>query len=135
WDIEETTVGVNCVRYVYTVLALAGLLVAGGLTAAFTIGDRLEGVDPFGIATFSWVLAAFMILIAKSVRVTEWPWRSFLQGRVTCRSLSELRAVTGANEQDLILYLLTNEQENVLVTRGPYNRLFTRKGDAGFSID
>ncbi|KAK3349882.1 hypothetical protein B0T25DRAFT_250760 [Lasiosphaeria hispida] len=135
WDIEETTVGVNCVRYVYTVLALAGLLVAGGLTAAFTIGDRLEGVDPFGIATFSWVLAAFLILIAKSVRVTEWPWRSFLQGRVTCRSLSELRAVTGANEQDLILYLLTNEQENVLVTRGPYNRLFTRKGDSGFSID
>ncbi|ROT37781.1 hypothetical protein SODALDRAFT_333534 [Sodiomyces alkalinus F11] len=139
WDIDEMAVRVKCVSYVYSVLGIAGFLVAGGLAAAFTIGDRVEGVDPFNIASFSWLLAGFLILIAKSIRVTEWPWRDFLLGRVTCRSLSELRAVTSANEQDLILYLLTKEPESVLITRGPYNRLFTRKEEqafaGGFSID
>jgi hypothetical protein len=139
WDIEEMAVRVKCGKYVYLVLGIAGFLVAGGLAAAFTIGDRVEGVDPFNIASFSWLLAGFIILIAKSIRVTEWPWRDFLLGRVTCRSLSELRAVTSANEQDLILYLLTKEPESVLITRGPYNRLFTRKEEqapaGGFSID
>ena len=56
---------------------------------------------------------------------------------MTCRSLSELAAVTQANEQDLNMYLLTKESENVLVTKGPYNKMFTRKvnGTNGFSID
>jgi hypothetical protein len=95
-------------------------------------------VDPFNIATFSWLLAGFIILVAKSIRVNEWPWRDFLLGRVTCRSLSELRAVTGANEQDLYLYLLTKESETALITRGPYNKMFVRKEEhssGGFSID
>lgn len=138
WDIEEMAVRVKCAKYVYTVLACAGILVIGGLVCGFTVGDRLEGVDPFNIATFAWLLAGFIILVAKSIRVTEWPWRDFLLGRVTCRSLSELRAVTGANEQDLYLYLLTKESETVLVSRGPYNKMFTRReghSSGGFSID
>lgn len=141
WDMEETAVSVSCPRYVYTVLGCAGLLVCGGLAAGFFLGERLEGVDPFNITMFSWLLAGFLILIAKSVRVADWPWRDFLLGRVTCRSLSELSSVTGANEQDLILYLLTKEPESVLITRGPYNRLFNRKEDlrvgrgGGFSMD
>ena len=95
----------------------------------------LQGVDPFNITTFSWVLAGFIILVAKSIRVTEWPWRDFLLGRVTCRSLSELHSVTGANEQDIFLYLLTKESEDILITRGPYNKMFMRRGPDGFSID
>jgi hypothetical protein len=138
WDIEEMAVRVKCAKYVYSVLFCAGILVAGGLATGFSLGNSLEGVDPFNIATFTWVVAGFMILIAKSIRVAEWPWRDFLMGRVTCRSLSELHAVTGANEQDLYLYLLTKESESVLVTRGPYNKMFVRKedhGSGGFSID
>ncbi|KAF2186507.1 hypothetical protein K469DRAFT_706494 [Zopfia rhizophila CBS 207.26] len=135
WDIEETSVRVQCPQYVYTVLTICGILVAGGLTSAFTMGQRVRGVDPFGIATFSWVVAGFIVVVSKSIRVNDWPWRDFLLGRVTCRSLSELQAVTGLNDQDLLLYLLTKESENVLITRGPYNKMFTRKGDSGFSID
>ena len=135
WDIEENSVRVKCVQYVYSVLVGATVLVIGGLAVGFSLGNRLKGVDPFGIATYVWVLSGFIILLAKSIRVNDWPWRDFLLGRVTCRSLSELQAVTGANEQDLILYLLTKESESVLVTRGPYNKVFTRKRDTGFSID
>ncbi|KAK0725881.1 hypothetical protein B0H67DRAFT_472884, partial [Lasiosphaeris hirsuta] len=109
WDIEQYTISIKCTRYVYTVIGCAALLVVAGLISAFTIRERIEGVDPFGLANFSWLLAAFGILIAKSIRVTEWPWRDFLLGRVTCRTLSELQSVTSTNEQDLILCLLTHE--------------------------
>jgi hypothetical protein len=141
WHILEESVRVKCPKYVYTVLFLCGVLALGGLMGGIFIGGREKGalkdVDPFNIATFSWVLAGFIILIAKSIRVNDWPWRDFILGRVTCRSLSELAAVTQANEQDLILYLLTKESENVLITKGPYNKMFTRKVNAtnGFSID
>ncbi|KAK0627550.1 hypothetical protein B0T14DRAFT_512852 [Immersiella caudata] len=138
WDIEELAVRVKCAKYVYTVLAIATAFVVGGLVCGFTVGESIVGVDPFNIATFSWLLAGFIILVAKSIRVNEWPWRDFLLGRVTCRSLSELRAVTGANEQDLYLYLLTKESETALITRGPYNKMFVRKEEhssGGFSID
>ncbi|KAH7012564.1 uncharacterized protein B0I36DRAFT_339684 [Microdochium trichocladiopsis] len=97
----------------------------------------LQGVDPFGFTSYSWIIAAFIMLIAKSTRVNEWPWRDFLLRRVTCRSLSELHAVTGVDEQDLLAYLLTMEYENVLRTSGPHNSVFMRRaGPAeGFSID
>lgn len=139
WDIEESSVSIKCAKYVYTVLVSCGAIVIGGLMVGIFMGEResgaLQGVDPFNIASFSWVLAGFIILLAKSIRVNEWPWRDFLLGRVTCRSLSELRAVTGSDEQDLIHYLLTKEAENVLIAKGPYNQMFVRKGDGGFSID
>jgi hypothetical protein len=141
WVMEEKAVRVRCPKYVYAVLTICAILVIGGLMIGIFLGKVeqgsivLQGVDPFGIATFAWVVAGFIILVAKSIRVYEWPWRDFLLRRVTCRSLSELRAVTGANEQDLLVYLLTKESENVLITKGPYNKMFTRKGDDGFSID
>jgi hypothetical protein len=57
-------------------------------------------------------------------------------GEISCwGELSELRAITSVNEQDLLLYLLTKESENVIVARGPYDEMFTRKGNGGFSID
>jgi hypothetical protein len=135
WDVEESSVRVKGAQYVYTVFTICGILVAGGLTVGFTVGQRLRGVNPFGIATFSFVLAGFIILIANSIRVNDWPWRDFVLERVTCQSLSELRVVTSVDEQDLLLYLLAKESEDVLTTRGPYNKMYTRKGDSGFSID
>ncbi|KFA46874.1 hypothetical protein S40293_03610 [Stachybotrys chartarum IBT 40293] len=142
WVFEEETIRVSCARYVYTVIGIGFTLVLTGLMLGiflgFTIEDSiaLQDVDPFGFTTYCWVIAAFIVVIAKSVRVENWPWRDFLLRRVTCRSLSELHAVTGIDEQDLIAFLLTKEYENVLITRGPYNQLFMRKGEGlGFSID
>ncbi|KAM0391889.1 hypothetical protein ACHAQC_006689 [Fusarium culmorum] len=137
WIFEENGVRVRCDWYVGTVSAAAILLVICGLAAAITVGERLPGVDPFNIATFSWVLAAFIVLIAKSSRVTSWPWWDFLHRQVLCRSVSELGAVSGIDHQLLLARLLQEESGTRLQTRGPYNTAFSRKasGGDGFSID
>lgn len=95
WVLEEKGVMVKCRTYVSTVMLTCVLLVSGGITVGVTIGDRIPGVDPFNITTYCWVLAAFVVLVAKSVRVHEWPWNDFLHGRVLCKSVSELSSVTG----------------------------------------
>ncbi|KAH7304219.1 hypothetical protein B0I35DRAFT_445714 [Stachybotrys elegans] len=142
WEFEETAIRVNCGRYVYTVLGVCTVFAVGGLMLGIFLGTfvqdssiALQGVDPFGFTSYAWIIAAFIMLVAKSVRVVEWPWRDFLLRRVTCRTLSELRAVTGIGEQDLLTYLITTEYENVLVTKGPFNSIFTRRDAQGFSID
>ncbi|KAH8658430.1 hypothetical protein BX600DRAFT_469107 [Xylariales sp. PMI_506] len=141
WVFEETAIRVNCAQYVYTVIGICIGLTMGGLMIGIFLGTYvknsivLQGVDPFGFTTYAWVIAGFIMLIAKNIRVTEWPWRDFLLRRVTCRSLSELHAVTGVDEQDLLVYLLTMEYENVLKTKGPHNVMFKRREAHGFSID
>ena len=143
WVVEESTVRVRCTTYVYSVMAICGLLVVGGLMIGVFLGTAeqhsiaLQNVDPFGITTYAWVVAGFIMLVAKSIRVTEWPWRDFLLQRVTCHSLSELQAVTGIDAQALLVHLLATESENVLVAAGPYNKVFTRRGAAGdgFKVD
>lgn len=137
WVFEENGVRVRCDWYVGAVSAAATVLVLGGMAAGITIGERLPGVDPFNITTFSWVLAAFIILIAKSVRVASWPWWDFLHRQVLCRSVSELSAVTGIEDQLILARLLQEESGTPLQTRGPYNTVFSCKasGGGGFSID
>jgi hypothetical protein len=76
-----------------------------------------------------------VILVAKSIRVNDWPWRDFLSGEVPCRSVSELHSVTGTKEQDILGYLLSRESSNILITQGPYNKAFVRRGINGFGID
>ncbi|KAI3330294.1 hypothetical protein F4824DRAFT_478735 [Ustulina deusta] len=137
WVFEETGVRVFCEFYVWSVLAVAATLVAGGIASGLTIQERIKGVDPFGIATFSWVFAGFIILIAKSTRVGNWSWRDFLHRQVLCRSVSELHYVTGIDSQLSLAKLLHDESGNRLQTRGPYNCVFARRTDSaeGFSID
>ncbi|KAL1895443.1 hypothetical protein Sste5346_005249 [Sporothrix stenoceras] len=143
WVVEERTVRVRCTTYVYSVLGFCAILVVGGLMIGVFLGRAeensiaLQNVDPFGITTYMWVVAGFIMLIAKSIRVNEWPWRDFLLQRVTCHSLSELQAVTGIDAQALLVHLLTTESENVLVAAGPYNKVFARRGAAGdgFKVD
>lgn len=143
WVVEERTVRVRCTTYVYSVLAICAVLVVGGLMLGVFLGRAeensiaLQNVDPFGITTYAWVVAGFIMLVAKSVRVNEWPWRDFLLQRVTCHSLSELQAVTGIDAQALLVHLLTTESENVMVAAGPYNKVFARRGAAGdgFKVD
>ena len=78
WVFEEGGVRVSCGLYVWGVLTVAATLVGGGIASGLTIQTRIQGVDPFNIATFTWVVAGFIILIAKSTRVESWSWRDFL---------------------------------------------------------
>lgn len=135
WVYDENSVIVNCELYVWSVIAVATALVLGGLAIGFAVGDRLTGVDPFNITTYAWVLAAFVILISKSIQVENWPWRDFLLRRVKCRSVSELQSVTGINDQLIMAKLLHDERGTILNTRGPYNSVFERKSEDGFPID
>lgn len=63
WLIDESSVTVACRRYVSGVMFTALVLAAAGLTTGFTVGERIKGVDPFNLATYAWILAAFIILI------------------------------------------------------------------------
>jgi hypothetical protein len=135
WEITENAIRVKCLLYVVGLLIFCGLLVVGGILVGALLGTRLKGVDPFNITTFAWILAGFIIVVAKSMRVNDWPWRDFLLGRVPCRSVSELHSVTGVPPQYIIRYLLSTESSNILYTSGPFNRPFSKRGTDGFSID
>jgi hypothetical protein len=137
WVYDESSVIVNCGLYVWSVIAAATTLVLGGLAIGFSVGDRLTGVDPFSITTYAWLLAAFVVLVCKSIQVENWSWRDFLLCRVKCRSVSELQSVTGINDQLIMAKLLHDERGTILNTRGPYNSVFQRKSEdgSGFSID
>ncbi|KAH6854558.1 hypothetical protein B0I37DRAFT_362313 [Chaetomium sp. MPI-CAGE-AT-0009] len=138
WLIDESSVTVACGRYVSGVMFIALALAAGGLTIGFTVGERIPGVDPFNLATYAWVLAAFVVLICKAVLVQSWAWSDFLQFRVRCKSVSELAATTRMDEQVIIAKLLHDDcGDSILVTRGPFNSVFRRQANSedGFSID
>lgn len=132
WMFEEKGVMVQCRLYVWSVILACALLASEGLVVGFNVGSRITGVDPFHITTYCWVLAAFVLLVAKSVRVHKWPWNDFLHFRVLCRSVSELSSVTGIDEQLVMAYLLQMETTNVLTTRGLYNSVFGSRSDDGF---
>ncbi|RSM00117.1 hypothetical protein CEP52_009336 [Fusarium oligoseptatum] len=135
WVLEEKGVMVRCKPFVLMLMLLCTILVVGGVSIGVAVGDRITGVDPFNITTYCWVIAAFILLVAKNVRVQNWPWNDFLHGRVLCKSISELSSVTGVNEQLILAKLLQDESISVLQTRGPYNKVFNRKSADGFSID
>ncbi|KAI1108791.1 hypothetical protein F5Y14DRAFT_434790 [Nemania sp. NC0429] len=135
WVFEEKGVMVQCRKYVLSCMFTCFVLVIGGLAVGASLGERLSGVDPFNITTYSWVLAAFLLLVAKSIRVQNWPWNDFLHGRVLCKSVSELSSVTGIDEQFIFVKLLQDERESFLETRGPFNVIFNRRSQDGFSID
>jgi hypothetical protein len=138
WLIDESSVTVACRRYVSGVMSTALVLAAGGLTIGFTVGERIPGVDPFNLATYTWVVAAFVVLVCKAVLVESWAWSDFLQFKVRCKSVSELAATTQMDEQVIIAKLLHDDcGDSILVTRGPFNSVFRRQANSedGFSID
>ncbi|KAB2573874.1 hypothetical protein DBV05_g7478 [Lasiodiplodia theobromae] len=138
WVVDETSVTIPCKTYVWTVMGAAMLLAGGGVAIGFTVGGRIQAVDPFNLATYTWVLAAFVILICKAVLVENWTWSDFLHQRVKCRSVSELAATTRIDEQLIMAKLLHDDcGGTILLTRGPYNSVFRRQTDGtnGFSID
>ncbi|KAI1206714.1 uncharacterized protein F4807DRAFT_220998 [Annulohypoxylon truncatum] len=136
WVIDEKGITVNCKFQVCYIVLVAFLIAAGGLSV-IAAGDRITAVDPSNLSTYLWVVAGFYLLVCKSRFVQDWPWSDFLHFRVRCRSVSELHAISGINEQFIIAKLLHDERGGgVLKTRGPYNKVFLQHGsDEGFSID
>jgi hypothetical protein len=126
WEIRTSEIIVMSKTYVRIVQVLAIMLVLGGLSVPFSIGERITGVDPFQIATYTWLLAGFFLIAAKSMYIDDWPWNDFLHGRVECHSVSELSEISGIDSQLIVLYLLRREWNTRLVTDGPYNSMFHR---------
>ena len=69
WVVDETSVTISVRFYVSSVMLAAVILGLGGLAIGFTVGERIEAVDPFNISSYAWTLAAFVILICKSILV------------------------------------------------------------------
>jgi hypothetical protein len=139
WIFAETSVTVKCRGYIIAVMTICSVVLSGGLAVPFTVHGRITGVDPFQITMFAWLIIGVILIVAKTRYVTEWPWHDFLHGRVVCQSVSDLADVTGVDSQMILTKLLYNERNTTLVTRGPYNGMFSRRADApgseGFSID
>ncbi|ROV97289.1 hypothetical protein VSDG_04822 [Cytospora chrysosperma] len=136
WVVDEGGVTVTCQLQVCYIVLVAFLIAGGGL-CMMAVGQRIPGVDPSNLSTYLWVVAGFYLLVCKSRFVEDWPWSDFLHCRVRCRSVSELHAISGINEQLIIAKLLHDERgASVLKTRGPYNKVFLQRGsNDGFSID
>lgn len=138
WVYVENAVVVGCRQRVWVTMAAAAVLVGGGLAIGLTLNTRLQGVDPFNITVYAWAVAAFVVLVMRSLSVRNWDWADFLHGQARCRSVSELAALTGCHEQLVLAKLLHDEKESILVTRGPYNSVFARRAEGGadgFAVD
>ena len=138
WTIDSSSIIIQSRRYCWGTLACCAALVFGGLAIGFTVNQRIRGVDPFNISVFCWALAGFMIIFMKSLRVENWPWRDFFKGRVVCRSVSEVTAVSGIDAHLFLSILLRLEVFIQLEKHGPFRGVFVRKADNppdGFSID
>lgn len=136
WTIQEKAIVVPCPRYVLTVAFLTFILVAGGVTCAFVVGERIPGVDPSNLTNFSWLVGGLSILVAKSMRVSDWTWRDFLSGRVSCRTVQELSDVSGLEPQDILFFLLSSQMHGIVLPSGPFQEAFSRNSKSdGFSID
>jgi hypothetical protein len=137
WIVSEDSITIQCQRYVITIVGISVFVVLGSMAVPFAVRDSISGVDPFQFATFSWVLTGFFVAIAKSRYVSDWPWHHFLHGRIVCKSVSDVREVTGINDQMILMKLLHGERHSILKTTGPFNGMFSRKseGGSGFSIN
>lgn len=127
WDCRAGTVVIQCKTYARISQVIAAFVVIGGLVIPFTVLDRIAGVDPFNITMFTWLLSGFILVVAKSLYVSDWPWYDFLAGRVECTRLSDLADVSGINAQIVLLFFLQRDASSRFVTQGPYNGVFRRQ--------
>ncbi|KLU85046.1 hypothetical protein MAPG_04078 [Magnaporthiopsis poae ATCC 64411] len=97
WVVGEESITVSCKLSSRLAIASAAILVVGGLVIGFTVGGRIEQVDPFNVANYMWFVAGFVLLVFKSRFVSDWPWHDFLRGHVVCRSVRDLAEVTGVS--------------------------------------
>jgi hypothetical protein len=138
WVLATTNVTVRCKRFVFSILSFCAVIILGALILPFFVKNKLPGVDPFQITTFTWLVVGVILIASKGRYVKEWPWHDFVHGRVVCESVTDLADVTGVDKQMILMKLLHNEKAIALITKGPYNGMFDRKSEAtseGFAID
>ncbi|KAF2268811.1 hypothetical protein CC78DRAFT_454584, partial [Lojkania enalia] len=73
-----------CRAYVWTIMAICFIIVAGALAIPFIVGTRIAGVDPFQVTSFSWLTTSVVAISARSSYVTERQWHDFIYGGVVC---------------------------------------------------
>jgi hypothetical protein len=138
WIVSDDSITIRCRTYVFTCVVVAFLIVCAGIAIPFVVRDTITGVDPFQITLFTWLLAGFIILVAKGRYVNEWPWHEFIHGHVICRSVKEVCDASSFNDQTILMFLMLNEWRTDLRTRGPHNGMYVRRsinGDSGFAIN
>ncbi|TDZ60883.1 hypothetical protein CTRI78_v004632 [Colletotrichum trifolii] len=136
WRFEPDSITIDCPVYVGRVFGSTVLLVTGGFLCAFLVGERVPGVDPFNFTMFSWIVAGFVLLAAKTYLVSDWTWRDFLLLRVTCRTVQEVATVARMDPQEILTVLLSSEFTSPMDTCGPYQGVFGRGPvRGGFAID
>lgn len=128
WMIDESTIVIPNRKYAWGFLGGCLVLVLGGMAMGLSVGNRIQGVDPLGFATYCWVLAGFVLLVAKSMRVENWPWSRFFRGQVVCRSLREVVSVTRMDAQTILAILLRLEVSS------PQNRMTVTRFEASIPI-
>jgi hypothetical protein len=90
WVIAEDSVTIDVQIYAIAVMAIAFMVICAGIAIPFLVRDQITGVDPFQITISTWVVAGFIIAVAKGRYVNERPWHEFIHGHVICRSLKEV---------------------------------------------
>jgi len=137
WLPNESSIVVECKGYIFLVLSISAIILLGGIAIGVTVGERIPGVDPWGITNYSWLVVGVVLVFAKSRYVTDWPWHDFLRMRVVCSSVSDLVEVGKVTEEMVLIKLLLEEHQTTLTTTGPYNGMFSRRAGPGegFAID
>ncbi|KAI0100107.1 hypothetical protein GGR51DRAFT_564515 [Nemania sp. FL0031] len=92
WVYVEAAVVIQCRLYVFITMALAAILLGGGLAIGLTLNTRLKGVNSFNITVYAWALAAFLALVAKSIKLLHDEKESILITRGPYNSVFERRA-------------------------------------------
>jgi hypothetical protein len=132
WMIDEKSIIISSKIYAWGFLATCTILVLGGLAIGLSVGNRIRGVDPLGLASFCWVLSGFILVVAKSLRVENWPWSRFFRGQVVCCSVSEVCSVTGMNAQTILAILLKLEPRMNLIKERAIQRCVYQARSGGF---
>lgn len=138
WVVNESSITVDCKPYIVFVLFASAIILLSGIAIGVTVGERIPGVDPWGITNYAWLVVGVVLIFAKSRYVTDWPWHDFLRMRVVCSSVSDLAEVGQVSEEIVLIKLLLEENQTTLTTKGPYNGMFSRRagqGEEGFVID
>ncbi|KAL3468087.1 hypothetical protein BJX64DRAFT_84605 [Aspergillus heterothallicus] len=135
WVIDEKSIIIPLRWYCWTMIGACLSLALGGVAIGFSVQTKIRGVDPSNITLFCWAVSGFFAFLAKELRVKNWRWRDFLQGRVVCCSVTEVCSTSNVKPQTFLAILLQLEHMMILSKRGPFHSAFTRKSDDGFSID
>lgn len=124
WQLQSDTVVVPCkavtVRIIVPTLCIAIL----GVLLLVAPYQKPHGVDPSNLMIFLWSLSLSFLLVVKAYFVTDWPWHDFIRARVVCKSVSDLRRITGVDEQSIIMYLL--RRQDPLKIRAGYAQVLFR---------